>query len=142
MGLAALYPQISNAGDGAARAPGCDVPRGYDCTTPGFESPLTLDEAIEISKVETVVYLYGPGLQDARLAARVVSRGKNAPAVPAIAAPGTDVPQDAFYVMILGRLIKHRTSGEPVAFYQRFIDRGEVFALTRDFRSRIAASAE
>jgi len=134
-----LYPQISFGADGAARAPGCDVPRGYDCATPGFETPLTLDEAIEISKAETVVYLYGRGLQGARIVADLVSTGndgKRSP-VPAVAVPGMAVKRDTFHVIVLGRVIKHRASGVPVEFYQRFINRGEVFSLTRDMYDRI-----
>lgn len=135
-----FYPQEIRAQDqGASVPPGCDVPRGYDCATPGFETPLSLDEAIELSKRETVVYLYGPGLQDARLAADVMTNGKGGQSIPAIAAPGRAVPPDAFYVVVLGKVVKHRASGEPVEFYQRFINRGEVFALTWNMYDRATA---
>ena len=120
------------------RDPGCNVPRGYDCATPGFEMPLTLDEAIDISRTETVVYLYGPGLQDARLVAEVMSTSENG-SIPAVAAPGREVPQDTMYVVMLGRVIKHRESQEPVEFYQRFLNRGEIFSLTRTMHMRILA---
>jgi len=115
------------------------VPRGYDCATPGFETPLTLEEAEALSQTETVVYLYGPGIQDARLVANVMSDGNQDPsrAIPAIAAPGSAVPTDTLYVIILGRVIKHRESGEPVEFYQRFLNRGEIFGLTRSMHARI-----
>ena len=145
-----LYPQAACAeettpappGQSAAkveRDPGCNVPRGYDCATPGFEAPLTVEEAEALSLTETVVYLYGPGIQDARLVARVIRGGRNAEAIPAIAAPGRDVPEGTLYVVILGRVIKHRESGEPVAFYQRFVNRGEIFNLTRNMHARILA---
>lgn len=137
MGAAILvsYPHFADAA-----SPGCDVPRGYDCATPGFEMPLTLEEAVALSERETVVYLYGPGLQGARIVARLVEKGENAPSIPAIAAPGIGVPKDTFYVAVLGKLVKHRVSGEPVEFYQRFINRGEVFSLTREMHARITAA--
>jgi len=112
------------------------VPSGYDCATPGFEKPLTLEEAIELSKTETVVYLYGKGLKSARIVARVVRRGENAPSIPVIAVPGLSVPNDAMYIVILGSVIKHRKSGEPVEFYQRYLNRGEIFSLTRAMYER------
>ena len=128
-------------GPSASRDPGCDVPRGYDCATPGFETPLTLEEAEALSRAETVVYLYGPGIQGARLVAEIMSDGNGDPSrsIPAIATPGRHVPADTVYVMILGRVIKHRESGEPVAFYQRFLNRGEIFSLTRSMHARILA---
>ncbi|MEP2829678.1 MULTISPECIES: hypothetical protein [Alphaproteobacteria] len=133
-----FYPQEIRAQEQSASVPpGCDVPRGYDCATPGFEMPLSLDEAIELSQRETVVYLYGPGLQGSRIVARLMRKGENATPIPAVAAPGVSVPRDTFYVAILGKLVKHRASGEPVEFYQRFINRGEVFSLTREMHTRI-----
>lgn len=126
-----LYPQISFGADGKARDPGCNVPRGYDCATPGYERPVTLDEAIEISKKETVVYLFGKGIQFADTAAHVISQGKDAPAVPAVAVPGSGVPKDTFYVIVLGNVVRHKVSGEPAEFYQNFLNRGTVFVLTR-----------
>lgn len=135
-----FYPQEIRAQDQSASVPpGCDVPRGYDCATPGFEMPLSLDEAIELSKRETVVYLYGPGLQDARLVARIIRDDKDKTPIPAVAVPGTAVPEDTFYVAVLGKLVRHRNSGEPVEFYQRFINRGEVFSLTREMYVRVVS---
>lgn len=107
------------------------MPRGYDCATPGYERPVTLDEALDISKRETAVYLYGPGIQSVDTAARVMSTNDNTVSVPAVAVPGTHVPANAFYVIVLGNIVKHRTSGEPAEFYQRFINRGTIFVLTR-----------
>ena len=132
-----LYPQISKADGGAARAQECEATRGYDCATPGYERPVTLNEALEISKVETVVYLYGPGLQGADLAADVMQDPQSGRAIHAVAIPGLEVPQDTFYVIVLGRVVKHRASNEPVEFYQRFINRGEVFALTWKMYDRL-----
>ena len=140
-GLALGCAEASEIQATTDRDPGCSVPRGYDCATPGFETPLTLDEAIELSRTETVVYLYGPGIQDARLVADVMRDGNNdaTRAIPAIAAPGLDVPSDTLYVVILGRVIKHRESQDPVEFYQRFLNRGEIFGLTRSMHARILA---
>lgn len=136
-----FYPQEIRAQDQSASVPpGCDVPRGYDCATPGFETPLSLDEAIELSKRETVVYLYGPGLQGSHIVARLMRKGEDSRPVPAVAAPGFDVPSNVFYVIVLGKVVKHRTSGEPVEFYQRFINRGEVFALTWNMYDRVKAN--
>lgn len=136
LSLILLYPQLSFAMADKAPPPGCNVPRGYDCATPGFETPLTLAEAIELSKTETVVYLYGKGLKSARIVARVVRRGDNAPSIPVVAVPGSSVPGDVMYVVMLGNVIKHRESGEPVEFYQRYLDRGKIFNLTRTMYSR------
>ena len=127
----ALYPQISIGADGTPRDPGCNVTRGYDCATPGYERPVVLDEAIEISKKETVVYLYGKGIQFADRAAHVMTQGKDAPAVPAVAVPGLGVPENAFFVIVQGNVVRHKESGEPAEFYQRFINRGTIFVLTR-----------
>lgn len=137
-----FYPQEIRAQDQSVPVPpGCDVPRGYDCATPGFETPLSLDEAIELSKRETVVYLYGPGLQDAVIVAEIMREGNKGKRklIPAVAAPGTDVPGGALYVVILGKVIRHNTSGEPVEFYQRFMNRGEIFSLTRSMHERIVS---
>lgn len=116
----------------------CGVPVGYDCATPGFETPLTLDQAIELSRTETVVYLYGPGIIDARIVADVITRddGRGETTVPAVAVPGIGVPEGALYVVVLGRVVRHRVSGEPVEFYQRYLDRGEIFGLTRAMAER------
>lgn len=127
----ALYPQISLAADGKPRDPGCNVPRGYDCATPGYERPVTLDEAIEISRKETVVYLYGKGIQSVDTAAHVITQGKGAPAIHAVAVPGLSVPEGAFHMIVLGQVVRHKVSREPAEFYQRFLDRGTVFVLTR-----------
>lgn len=135
-----FYPQISNAAETRSRDPGCNVPRGYDCATPGYERPVTLDEAVKISKRETVVYLYGRGLQAARAAAQSMSSDNGGRPLPAIAAPGRDIPDDAFLVLVLGKVVKHQNSSEPVLFYQRFINRGEVFALTWSMYDRIRAT--
>lgn len=132
-----LYPQTSLAGDGTPRDPGCNVPRGYDCATPGYERPVTLDEAIEISKKETTVYLYGKGIQFADTAAHVISEGKGAPAVPAVAVPGLNVPKNAFYVIVLGNVVRHKVSKEPAEFHQRYLNRGTVFGLTRNMYNRL-----
>ncbi len=139
MALLLLYPQISNAAEFAARDPGCNVPKGFDCATPGYERPVTLEEAIDISKLETVVYLYGKGIQSVDTAAHVITQGKGAPAVPAVAMPGRNMPEDTFYVIVLGNVVKHRVSGEPAEFRQRYIDRGTVFGLTRNMYSRLAS---
>ena len=74
-----------------------------------------------------------------RLVAELVRSGNGgkSTAIPAIAAPGISVPRDAFYVVMLGRAIKHRESGQPVQFYQRYINRGEVFNLTRNMYGRM-----
>ncbi|WOF72768.1 hypothetical protein QMT40_000390 [Parvibaculaceae bacterium PLY_AMNH_Bact1] len=139
MALLLLYPQISTATETAARDPGCNVPRGYDCATPGYERPVTLDEAIDISKRETVVYLYGKGIQSVDTAAFAMRAEQGSVSIPAVAVPGVTVPKDAFHIVILGHVIKHRTSGSPVEFRQRFIDRGEVFVLTNEMHKRISA---
>ncbi len=136
--MAVLYPQISFAADGTPRDPGCNVPRGYDCATPGYERPVTLDEAIEISKVETVVYLYGKGIHFMGTTAHVMSQGKGASPVPAVAVPGAGVPRDTFYVIVLGKVVRHKVSGQPAEFHQRYIDRGTVFGLTRSMHKRFA----
>lgn len=107
------------------------MPRGYDCATPGYERPVTLEEALDISKRETVVYLYGKGIQSVDTAAHVMTTNDNTVSVPAVAVPGTHVPENAFYVIVLGSVVKHKVSGEPAEFYQRFINRGTVFVLTR-----------
>ncbi len=137
---AALYPQISIAADGKPRDPGCNVPRGYDCATPGYERPVTLGEAIEISKAETVVYLYGKGIQSVDTAAHVITQGKGAPAVPAVAVPGLDVPEGAFHVIVLGQVVRHKVSREPAEFHQRYLNRGTVFGLTRNMHARLIGS--
>lgn len=126
-----LYPQISFAAESKPHDPGCNVPRDYDCASIGYERPVTLDEAIEISKKETVVYLYGKGIQFADRAAHVMTQGKDAPAVPAVAVPGLGVPKNAFFVIIQGNVVRHKESGKPAEFYQRFINRGTIFVLTR-----------
>jgi len=114
-----------------APALGCDVPRGYDCATPGYEKPLTLAEAEALSAREkNVVYLYGPGMHDAVLAAELMGKESAKGAVPTIAAPGAAMPENTFYIIVLGKVVKHKASLEPIEFYQRFINRGEVFSLT------------
>lgn len=114
------------------------MPKGYDCATPGFETPLSLDEAVELSKRERIIYLYGPGIQDAVIVAAIVREGRDdVPGIPAIAVPGQDVPKDEFYVVILGKVIRHRESREPVAFYQPYMNRGTVFSMTRQMHARI-----
>lgn len=140
--VAVLYPQISFAADGTPPDPGCNVPRGYDCATPGYEHPVTLDEAIEISKRETVVYLYGKGIQSVDTAAHVITQGKGAPAVPAVAVPGIGVPENAFHVIMLGHVVRHKVSGEPAKFHQRYLNRGTVFGLTRSMHGRLTGSAK
>ena len=112
------------------------MPRGYDCATPGFENPLTLEEAIELSKTETVVYLYGKGIQDLRWVADILTKGDNGLPLRAIATPGINVPKDSTYVIILGKVVKHRVSEKPVEFYQKFINRGKIFNLTRGLHER------
>ena len=111
----------------------CGVPVGYDCSTPGFEMPLTLKQAIELSRTETVVYLYGKGIVDARIVAEVI--GEPSPSgllsVDAVAVPGIGVPDNVLYVIILGKVARQKVSGEPVEFYQRYLDRGDIFGLTR-----------
>ncbi len=136
----ALYPQISIGADGKSRDPGCNVPRGYDCATPGYERPVTLDEAIEISKKEAVVYLYGKGIQSVDVAARVMGQSDvGTAAIPAVAIPGLLMPQDTFYIVVLGHVVKHKVSGKPADFYQAFINRGTVFVLTRQMHAKVAA---
>ncbi len=126
-----LYPQISLAADGKQRDPGCNVPRGYDCATPGYERPVALDEAIEISKVETVVYLYGKGIQSVDTAAHIMRSNTETRSIPAVAVPGKEMPHGVFHVIVLGQVVRHKASGEPAEFFQRFINRGTVFVLTR-----------
>ena len=114
-----------------APALGCDVPRGYDCATPGYEKPLTLAEAEALSAHEkNVVYLYGPGIQDARFAAEAMTSDTAGRSAPTIAVPGSDVPKDVFYLVVIGKVVKHNVSRQPVEFYQRYIDRGRVFSMT------------
>lgn len=135
-----LYPQISFGADGKARDPGCNVPRGYDCATPGYERPVTLDEAIEISKKETTVYLYGKGIQSADVAARVMGQDDvGTAAIPAIAIPGLSMPPDTFYIVVLGHVVTHKVSGKPAEFYQTFINRGTIFVLTRQMHEKVSA---
>lgn len=130
-----VFPHISVAADNAV-PPGCTVPRGYDCATPGFERPLSLDQAKALSLRGNVVYLYGPGLQDARIVAKIMSEGRGEPPIPAIAAPGLTVPEGATYVVAKGKVLKHRVSGKPVEFYQRFLNRGKLFNLTRQIANQ------
>ncbi len=134
---AAVLGSFSLAGHAQGLTPeyskSCGVPVGYDCASKGFERLLTLEEAVELSKLETVVYLYGPGIIDARIVADVISSPNDVDLkiVPAIAAPGRDVPRNSLYVVILGTVVRHKVSGEPIEFYQRFLNRGRIFSLTR-----------
>ncbi len=100
---------------------------------------MTLDEAIEISKVETVVYLYGKGIQSVDTAAYAMRSDHGGVSIPSVAIPGIGIPEKTFHIVIQGRVIKHSASGAPVEFHQRFINRGEIFVLTNEMYNRISA---